>query len=69
MFVLNLILSIGVIFMVVAPLVYAIYTGRAAHGVEAVRARTARSRFRLGQAEAHRASGRTRIGQSLRPYA
>jgi hypothetical protein len=69
MFVLNLILSIGVVFMVVAPLVYAIYAGRAANRVEAVRARRARSRFRLGQAEAHRASGRTRIGQSIRPYA
>lgn len=69
MFVLDLILCIGVVVMVVAPLVWAIYADRAAYRVEAVGARRARSRFRLGQAEAHRASGRARVGQTIRPYA
>lgn len=69
MFVLDLILCLAVVFMVVAPLAWAIQTSRAAESVDAVQAATARSRFRFGQAEAHRARGRARIGQSIRPTA
>ena len=72
MLVLELILCIAVVLMVVSPLAWAIRASRAAESVDAVRAATARSRFRFGQAEAHRARGArrpARIGQSIRPTA
>lgn len=69
MFALDLILCIGVVVMVVAPLAWAIQASRAAESTDALRVARARSRFRFGQAEAHRARGRARIGQTIRPFA